>query len=173
MNRQLQETTMTGNLRVRLTAFVLLAGLVATADQLSKHLVTKSINLGSGVVWVPGFINIVHARNTGAAFGIFSETGAGFRSTLLLLVSLVALLAILGLMFSSKNMDYCLLTGFSLFFGGALGNLVDRIRLGEVVDFLDLYVGNYHWPAFNVADSALCIGVGFFLLHAMKGTDRS
>lgn len=164
---------MTGNFPVKLTAFVLLAGFVATVDQLTKYLVTKSLDLGSGIVLVPGFINIVHARNTGAAFGFLSETGGGFRSTFLLLVSLGAILAILGIVFSSKNMDYCMVIGFSLFFGGALGNLVDRIRLGEVVDFVDLYLGNYHWPAFNVADSALCIGVGFFLLHAMRGTDRS
>jgi signal peptidase II len=173
MNSQLQKARLTGNLWAKLIAFALLTVLVVTADQWTKHLVMKSIDPGSGVVLIPGFVNIVHTRNTGAAFGILSETGAGFRSTFLLLVSVAALLAILGIVFSSKKMDAYLIIGFSLFFGGALGNLVDRIRFGEVVDFLDLYVRNYHWPAFNVADSALCIGVGFFLIQAVRGTHNS
>ena len=68
---------------------------------------------------------------------------------------------------SSAAIELGLLAGYSLFFGGALGNLIDRIRFGEVIDFLDVHWGNLHWPAFNVADSALCVGAGLFLLHVV------
>jgi len=173
MSNQIQTRVDIRYLRTRLVVFVFLGTLVAIADQWTKSLVMTSINMDSGVTLIPGFINLVHARNSGAAFGIMSQPAAGLGSTFLVLVSLATILGILVLVCSSRKMDCYLLIGYSLFFGGALGNLVDRIRLGEVVDFLDVYVGNYHWPAFNVADSALCIGVAFFLIHAFRGTTDS
>lgn len=173
MKSPLHKAAASRSLAARLLVFALLAGLVVIADQWTKHLVMKSMTLDSSIGLVPGFINIVHARNTGAAFGILSETGAGFRSSFLLLVSVAALLAILGIVFFTKNMDSYMIIGFSLFFGGALGNLLDRIRLGEVVDFIDVYFRSYHWPAFNVADSALCVGVAFFLILSLRGTEDS
>ena len=165
----LQDKGLTEYPRTRLLAFGVIAALVVITDQWTKSLVIESIPPDGGLSLIPGFVNLVHARNPGAAFGIMSEAGSGFRSSFLLLVSVSALSVILWAVFFSKRMDSFLLTGYSLFFGGAAGNLVDRIRFGEVIDFLDVHVGNYHWPAFNVADSALCVGVVFFLLHVFFG----
>ncbi len=135
---------------------------------MSKHLIVSSIPLNSGFQLVPGYVDIVHVRNKGAAFGLLSQSTWNLRSTLFLVVHFVALVVILSLLASTDNPDPYLLGGYSLFFGGALGNLIDRVRLGEVIDFLDVHIGNAHWPAFNVADSALCLGVALFILHFLR-----
>ena len=90
---------------------------------------------------------------------------SAFRSIFFLLITFVALAIILWMVIFSREMDLFLFSGYALFFGGALGNLTDRIRFGEVTDFLDFHVAGLHWPAFNVADSALCAGTAFFFLH--------
>lgn len=154
--------------KTRLTLFFGLALAIIVADQVTKQLVVGHLPVESSVEVFPGYFDIVHARNPGAAFGVFSESGPQFRSYVLLSVTIAALLVILGAMLCTTNIDASLTAGYSLFFGGAAGNLIDRIRFGEVVDFLDVHVGAYHWPAFNVADSALCVGVGLFFLHAFR-----
>ena len=132
--------------------------MVIVADQVTKYLVTTSIPLHRGIEIIPGFANLVHARNPGAAFGIFADSTSNLRSLFLLLVSVAALVCIIWIVAASKQIDSYLLVGLSFFFGGATGNLVDRLRFGEVIDFVDVYVGSYHWPAFNVADASLCVG---------------
>jgi signal peptidase II len=127
-------------------------------DQLTKLLVARLLPLYGVKPIIPGFFNLVHARNTGAAFSMF----AGAPSTLRLVVFVgLALLMVGGLVYAyTKLKEDEVLTkwAYALICGGALGNLVDRLRLGEVIDFLDLYIGSYHWPAFNVADSGITIG---------------
>jgi len=110
-------------------------------------------------------MNLVHARNPGAAFGIMSGYESVLRAAFFILISVTALVVILAMVIFSRDGGFLLILGYSLFFGGALGNLVDRIRFGEVIDFLDLHLGSVHWPAFNVADSALCAGTALFFLH--------
>lgn len=144
---------------------LIIALVVIAADQATKYLVTASIPLHGGIEVVPGFLNLVHHRNPGAAFGIFAESTSHLRALFLLFVSVAALVCIVWIVGSSKQIESSLLIALSFFFGGALGNLVDRVRFGEVIDFIDVYVGSFHWPAFNVADASLCVGTGLFFLH--------
>lgn len=149
----------------KLGAFGLGALVVVVLDQVTKYLVASYIPLHESIPVIAGYVSLVHVRNPGAAFGILSEFGGIPRGVFFVLVSIVALAVILWLVVTSKENDPWLLGGYTLFFGGALGNLVDRFRFGEVVDFLDVHMGPYHWPAFNVADSALCVGTAVFFAY--------
>jgi len=139
--------------------------IVFTADQVTKQLVIESIPLHTGIEVIPGFFDLAHVRNPGVAFGMMAGNAWSFQRTFFILLSLAAIAAILWVIYSSAAIELSLLAGYCLFFGGASGNLIDRVRFGEVIDFLDVHWGNVHWPAFNVADSALCVGVGLFLIH--------
>ncbi len=142
-------------------------------DQATKWLATRCIPQNDGVAVLPYFVNMVHVRNPGAAFGIMSQNSGTLQWTLLVVVSLAALVIVWWLVVRSDHLDGCILTAYAFFFGGAAGNLIDRLRYGEVVDFIDVYVGKYHWPAFNVADAVLCIGAGLLLLHSLRGGSRT
>jgi signal peptidase II len=106
-------------------------------------------------------------RNTGGAFGIFGGEKGGLGSILFVIVSLIAIGCVLFLFLKIKETEKKLALSFSLVLGGAIGNLIDRLQYGEVVDFLDFYLSTYHWPAFNVADSAICIGIGLLALELL------
>ena len=117
---------------------------------------------------IPGFFDIIHSSNRGVAFSLFHDSTSPWRTTLLILAAVVAL-AIVGWMIArSSGADRLTLYGLALIFGGALGNLFDRVASGAVTDFLDFYVGDMHWPAFNVADSAVVIGSCLLLLDLLK-----
>jgi signal peptidase II len=137
-------------------AIALTVAVTAVLDQLTKALVVHYFSLYDMVEVIPGFFNIVHWRNPGAAFGLFKEGGM-VRTLLLAGVSFLALV-IIGLLLRHAK-DTITRVALSLIAGGAVGNLIDRLRFGEVIDFFDFYVGRYHWPAFNVADSAITVGV--------------
>ena len=142
---------------------VLILGIaVAFFDQLTKHWVMQTLPLGDPYPVIQGFFDLTHVRNTGAAWGIL-----GGQNTALTLLSMVMLLVmvIFRRSFLSDTWDHRVALG--LMIGGILGNLFDRMRLGWVVDFLDFHVGGYHWPAFNIADAAICIGVGIYVLSAL------
>lgn len=145
--------------------FVLVSALVIAADQFTKHLVLAYVPLNGGFEILPGYMDLVHARNRGAAFGIMAGSLWGLRSVFFIVISFAALAVILWMLIRFKDSGVLLTMGYAFFFGGAAGNLVDRIRYGEVIDFLDFHVAGVHWPAFNVADSALCIGTALFFLH--------
>jgi signal peptidase II len=125
-------------------------------DQVTKYLVTARLRINEVIEVVPGLFNIVLYRNPGAAFSVFN-TGGYLRTLFLIAVSVVALVIIFVLIWQSK--DTLMSFALSMVAGGAAGNLIDRVRYGSVIDFLDFYAGNYHWPAFNVADSAITVGV--------------
>ncbi len=125
-------------------------------DQATKYLVTSRLRLNEVIEVVPGLFNIVLFRNPGAAFSAFSAGGL-FRTLFLIAVSVAALVIIAVLIRQSK--DALMTFVLSMIAGGAVGNLIDRVRYGSVIDFIDFYVGSYHWPAFNVADSAITVGV--------------
>lgn len=127
-------------------------------DQISKQVIVHGIRLNESIPVLEGFFNLVHIRNRGMAFGMMNRSETGFFFYMLLLFSLGAVFIILLWFLKLKNDDKQTAFGLSLILGGALGNLVDRIRLQEVIDFLDFYLGQYHWPAFNVADSAITVG---------------
>ncbi|MFP4159351.1 MAG: signal peptidase II [Desulfobacterales bacterium] len=137
------------------------AGVIA-ADQALKLLVLRVIPLYESIEIIPGFFSIVHYRNPGGAFGMFASNSGVLLSAAFLAVTLGALGLIIYLYLRTPRENRLLLAGLALLFGGAAGNLIDRLRLGNVVDFIDVYAGDYHWPAFNLADSAITIGVVIF-----------
>ena len=135
---------------------VITAVAVIVLDIVTKAMITGALYHGEAIAVVDGFLNIVYYRNPGAAFGIFND-GDMLQRAFLIGSSVVALVVIGVLLRSAKNGLMSL--GLSLVAAGAVGNLIDRVRVGTVVDFLDFHIGRYHWPAFNVADSAITIGV--------------
>lgn len=134
---------------------------VTVLDQLTKYLVMRSLDLNQVVETVPGLFDLVYFKNPGAAFGIFNDGGT-MRTVFLIATSLVSLVVIGVLMKQSK--DALMTFGLSLIAGGAVGNLIDRARFGAVVDFLYFHIGEYYWPAFNVADSAITVGVALAII---------
>jgi signal peptidase II len=138
-------------------------------DQWTKSMVVQKLPLYQRVNVIQGFFDLTHVRNTGGAFGIFGGEKGGLGSILFVVVSLIAIGAIVFLFLRVKENEKTLALSFSLILSGAVGNLIDRLRYGEVVDFLDFHLSTYHWPAFNVADSAICIGIGLMALELLKG----
>jgi signal peptidase II len=147
--------------------------LIVAADQLTKYFITAWIPLHTAYEVIPGFVNLVHVRNPGAAFGILSDSQSVLTRWFFVCISIAAVIIIGWLVLTGEDTDSYLLVGYALFVGGALGNLVDRIRFGEVIDFLELYVNSFHWPAFNVADSALCVGTALFFIHVLTAKKRN
>ncbi|MEJ5357597.1 MAG: signal peptidase II [Desulfobacterales bacterium] len=141
------------------------AGGILVFDQATKALVLAALPPGGSLPVIPGFFDLTHVRNPGGAFGFLQQLDPAGRLVLFATASIAAVLVLLGLYLQTPPSQKRLSWGLALVFGGALGNLVDRFRFGEVVDFLDLYVGRWHWPAFNVADSAITVGVGLFALQ--------
>ena len=115
-------------------------------------------------VVIPGFLNLTYLTNTGAAFGMLAGQPTLWRQLFFVGVALVALVAIFFLHKRIASESRWYTVSLALIAGGAVGNLIDRVRLGSVVDFLDVYLTTHHWPAFNVADSAITVGVGIFLV---------
>ena len=136
-------------------------------DQWTKYVIVQKLALYHRIEVIKGFFNLTHVRNTGGAFGIFGGETGGLGSILFVIVSLIAIGCVLFLFIKIKENEKTLALSFSLVLGGAIGNLIDRLQYGEVVDFLDFYLSTYHWPAFNVADSAICIGIGLLALELL------
>ncbi len=149
--------------------FTLIAGLVVVVDQMTKWLILTSIPLYHSIVIVPGFFNLTHIRNPGGAFGFMAAGSPGVRNILFLGVAAIAMGLIVYYYRQTPRTHPYLAAALAGIFGGAVGNLIDRVRFGEVIDFLDVYIGAYHWPAFNVADSAICVGITLFVIHVLFG----
>lgn len=141
------------------------AAVILIADQITKYLVLAYIPMNAGLELIPGYIDLVHARNPGAAFGIMAGPGWWFRPAFFVVISIVALVVIIWVVAVGGDKSRLMLAACGLFFGGALGNLVDRIRFGEVIDFIDVHVGDLHWPAFNVADASLSVATALFFFY--------
>jgi len=144
------------------------AAAVFAVDRLTKWLIETHVSFLDTLRVIPGFFDIVHAQNRGIAFSLFSDSSSEWRSFVLPLFALVAAIVVAGILWRPERLDRLSLAGFSLILGGAVGNLFDRIVWGRVTDFLDVYVGDYHWPTFNVADSAVVIGSGLLLLELLR-----
>jgi signal peptidase II len=148
-------------MKLRYLILLVVSALVLVLDQLTKIYIDRTMELHSSISVIEGFFNITYLRNKGAAFGILANSS--FRLPFFILVSLVAVGVILVVIKRLREDQKLAMVSLSLILSGAIGNLIDRVRLGEVIDFLDVhYYAVYHWPAFNVADSAICVGV--FLL---------
>ena len=143
---------------------VILAVLVVIADQLTKLWILNSFKLHEQKVIIPGLFNLVHITNTGAAFGFLAGDKTSIRMVFFVGVAVTALVIMAFAYPHLKNQGRIFVYAVGLIAGGAIGNLIDRLRFEAVIDFLDFYVGTYHWPAFNVADSCISTGVGLFLL---------
>jgi signal peptidase II len=139
--------------------FFVVAFLVVISDQITKLLARNFIGPFESIRIFP-FLQLVSVRNEGAAFGLFKSFGNGG----FIVVSLAAIVFVIYLLLKVKEDR----AGLSLILGGAAGNVIDRIFFGNVTDFIDVFVGRLHWPAFNIADSALTVGLGLMLLNALK-----
>jgi signal peptidase II len=139
---------------------ILPAACVLLVDQITKLWVNRTVALNEAIPVIPGFFNLVHVQNRGMAFGMMNRPGSDLSFYALIAASVVAIAVLLFWFSKSKHEGYRLVIGLSLVIGGATGNLIDRLRLGQVTDFLDFYLSflGWHWPAFNVADSAVTVG---------------
>ena len=148
-------------------AYTLIAAGVFVADQVTKGLVESRIPPFAIVTVIPHFFNLTNTKNPGAAFGLFADSPAPWKTAFLVVVSALLIATVVSVVWRSRRLDWQAGLGLSLILGGALSNLADRIRFGRVVDFLDLYFRNYHWYTFNVADSAIVVGACFLIVRVM------
>jgi signal peptidase II len=154
---------MSRNGRYLLLAFITVSTVVL--DQVSKVQIMQTMRLHESIPIISEFFSLTYIRNPGAAFGLLASSGQLFRLVFFGLTSVFAL-GLLGMIFFRlRQDDWVGQLSIAGILGGAIGNLLDRARFGEVIDFLDFYVNGYHWPAFNVADAAISVGVFFLILH--------
>ncbi len=151
---------------------VLIAVAVVMLDQLTKWWVLATFELYESVEVIPGFFDLTFVVNTGAAFGLLAGDQNPWRQLFFVVVTLVALVVLAMAFRQYRREGGVYIAAIGLIGGGALGNLIDRLRFGHVVDFLDFYIKDYHWPAFNVADSAISVGVVLFLLAGLMETGK-
>lgn len=151
--------------------YVILSVLTAVTlvlDQLTKYEVIERFRYGESVPVIPGFFSLTYVRNTGAAFGLLAHADPAFRIPFFVIVPVIALVAISFIFRKIPDQDLKLSSALSLVIGGAVGNLIDRVTFNYVIDFLDFHWKyQYHFPAFNVADMAICVGVGILMLDLL------
>lgn len=141
---------------------------VFALDRLTKWMVERLVSFNDTDTVIPGFFDIVHSQNRGVAFGILNDSTSEWRTLALIALSAIAVIVVSVVLWRARRLDPLPLWGLALILGGAAGNVFDRIVWGQVTDFLEFYVGQYHWPTFNVADSAIVIGSGLFLLDTLR-----
>lgn len=141
--------------------------ILITADQVSKAAVQANLALHHSITVIDRLFSITHILNPGGAFGFFAGQPPVIRKIVFIFLSAAVAGFVLFLFFKTADEYLFLSYGFAAIFAGAVGNLIDRIRFGKVVDFLDFYIGDYHWPAFNIADSAISIGMVILVYHIL------
>ena len=141
---------------------------VVLLDFITKAYIDSHMSLHESFVVIGGLFNITYVRNPGAAFSFLATASAGFRSVFFLAVTVLAIILVLYYIAKSKTEEPLMIFALSLILSGALGNFIDRMRLGEVIDFIDVHLGAYHWPAFNVADSAISVGAVLLVMDMMR-----
>jgi len=147
------------------TRLAFVAGLVLLIDQLSKAIILKRLPLHQSISVIPGFFDLTFILNPGGAFGFLAGQHSNLRHVFFLGVTSIAICFIFILYRKIPQTHRLLQAAFAMIIGGAVGNLIDRVRFEKVIDFLDFYLGTYHWPAFNVADSAISVGMAIFVYH--------
>lgn len=156
---------------IRLYAF-LCAAVVVVLDRLSKVWIETHVSTWDTHVIIPNVFNIIYTRNPGAAFGVLATSSSQYRTALLVGVSTLVLLFIAYAIWRPAKVGFApnrlVMTGLSLVLGGAIGNVYDRIVYGSVTDFLQVFLGSYEWPAFNIADSAISIGACLLLIDMLR-----
>lgn len=156
--------------RYRYTLILLVASITIIIDQISKQLILNAFQPGEVLPVVPGFFNLTLTFNFGAAFGLWSNLPPGWREVALGASITLALLVLMYFLRHSAQRSTLSQVSLAAVLGGALGNVIDRFRHGYVIDFLDAYWGTYHWPAFNIADSAIVVGVAIVVLGPQPHT---
>lgn len=154
----------------RYRIFLWAIGVLVVCDQLTKVYIDKTFVLGESRRVITHFFHITYIRNPGAAFGILADSAV--RLPFFISVSLLAIAGILWYVRRVPADPPWQHLALGLILGGAVGNLIDRVRLGAVIDFLDVHWYNYHWPAFNLADSGICVGVGILLVCSWQEERR-
>jgi signal peptidase II len=152
----------------RTSVLAIIVASVIAVDQLSKALITKHLVLGQSVPVIPGLLDLTLVRNTGMAFGVFSRADWQYKSLLVTVLALIAMSAVTYYAFKTPPSERWTRFGLALILGGAIGNIIDRARLGYVIDFVDVFYQDMHWPAFNVADSCISVGVGLLVLETLR-----
>ena len=158
--------------RSKLVLTMCIVILIILIDQITKIIIDGNLIMYQSIEVIPDFFSITHIRNTGIAFGFLAQSSHLFRSVFLTLVPLFAIFLIIFLLYKAEKDDIFLILGLSMIMGGAFGNLIDRVRLGAVIDFLDFYLGSYHWPAFNMADSAITLGALILFATIVKEREK-
>jgi signal peptidase II len=154
------------------TAYFLVSLAVLLLDQWTKGLITRNFEVHQSTSVVTNLFDLTYVRNSGAAFGLFASVDSSVKAIVLNSVAVLVFLIVSAYALRSSHKSIRLQLGFALILGGAIGNLMDRVRFGFVVDFLDFSVSGHHWPAFNVADSAICIGVGLLFLDMLRNEEE-
>ena len=152
-------------------AYLAVSLAVLFLDQWSKGLVTRTMEVHQSKTVVPDLFDLTYVRNTGAAFGLFASVDSSLKAIMLNSIAVIVFLIVSAYALRSSHKSIRLQVGLALILGGAVGNLLDRVRFGYVVDFLDFAISGHHWPAFNVADSAICIGVALLFLDMLGSKD--
>lgn len=150
--------------------FGIIVALGLVVDQATKLYIHSTMKLYHSIPVIDGLFSITYLRNRGAAFSFLSE--ASWRLPFFIVVTLAACCAILVVLKKMRHEQRMAQAALAMIFSGAVGNLIDRVRLGEVIDFLDVYWKSYHWPAFNVADSLICVGVALTALELFREERR-
>jgi signal peptidase II len=156
----------------RIIYFIIVVVVVAL-DRWTKQLAAQRIRLYSHIQVIPGFLRLTHTENTGAAFSLFADSTAPWKTGLLIAFSVIALIVVSVLLWKNHYAHVATGVGLSLIMGGALGNLWDRLARGRVVDFILVYVKQYQWPVFNLADSAIVVGAGLLILEILFAKSSS
>lgn len=157
---------------IRLKAYGISAAVFA-ADRLTKWIIESQVSSFDSYKVIPGFFDIVRSQNRGVAFGLFNDSTSEWRTTLLVVASMAAVGLVSFMLWNAQRLDRLSLYGLVLILGGASGNVFDRIVFGQVTDFLDFYIGSYHWYTFNLGDSAIVIGSGLLVLHLLREKEPS
>jgi signal peptidase II len=166
------EQTSHADLRLRV-GLCALAAVLLVLDRVTKIAIAAAMPLYDSKPIIGGFFDLVHTRNTGIAFSLLNDAGPLVKDILIPMFSLVAVSLVVYLLWKSGPATRRMQFGLTLILAGAAGNLYDRFAYGYVVDFLDFYIGAYHWPAFNVADSCITVGAGLLLLDSVLGSARA
>lgn len=155
-------------MRNRYAIITAVMAIVVALDQMTKAWVLAAIPQYTEIPVIKGLFNLVHVRNRGAAFGFLNRHDISWQFWLFFAATVIAACVVIMLAKHARSREYVFFTSLGFILGGAVGNLIDRIRFREVVDFLDFFYGSYHWPAFNVADIAICCGAALALILSWR-----
>lgn len=153
--------------------FLPLSLIVILLDQVTKYWAYVNLRFKPDVEVISNFFKLSYAENPGIAFGVLSEVEGNWKVWLLSIISFVAISLVIYFAYKAPQNKRLLLAALTLILGGIIGNLIDRLHLQVVIDFLEFYVGSYHWPTFNIADVAICIGAGLLSIDILTETSET